>query len=85
MMEELEAIGKALPNFRLVCSLTRPTSECRWDGETRRVPELLEKYIDNAAEAEAYLCGNNDMIDSVVTALKAKGMPEEQIFYDKFM
>lgn len=49
------------------------------------MPELLEKYIENAAEAEAYLCGNNDMIDSVVAALKSKGMPEEQIFYDKFM
>lgn len=85
LVEELEAIQRDLPNFRLVCSLTRPTAECGWNGDTGRVPELLEKYIENAAEAEAYLCGNNDMIDSVVAALKSKGMPEEQIFYDKFM
>lgn len=85
MVEELEEIQKALPNFKLVCSLTRPTPECHWDGEVGRVPDILEKYVENAAEAEAYLCGNNDMIDSVVTALKAKGMPDTRIYYDKFM
>lgn len=85
MVEELEEIQKALPQFKLVCSLTRPTPEDHWEGEVGRVPELLEKYITNAADAEAYLCGNNDMIDSVIKALTAKGMPVEQIYYDKFM
>lgn len=85
MVEELQDIQQDLPNFKLVCSLTRPTAECNWDGETSRVPELLEKYIVNASEAEAYLCGNNSMIDSVLTALKEKGMPENRIYYDKFM
>lgn len=85
MMEELYDIQEDLPDFKLVCSLTRPTAECRWDGDTGRVPELLEKYLVNAAEAEAYLCGNNDMIDSVISALKAKGMPDSRIYYDKFM
>lgn len=85
MMEELEEIHQTLPNFRLVCSLTRATPEDHWEGDVGRVPELLEKYIENAADAEAYLCGNNDMIDSVIKALTAKGMPESQIYYDKFM
>lgn len=85
MVDELEDIKKDLPDFKLVCSLTRPTPECHWEGEVGRVPDLLGKYVENAAEAEAYLCGNNDMIDSVVTALKSKGMPDTRIYYDKFM
>jgi len=85
MVEELEEIQKALPQFKLVCSLTRSTPEDNWTGDVGRVPELLEKYISNAAEAEAYLCGNNDMIDSVIKELTAKGMPASQIYYDKFM
>lgn len=85
MVEELEEIQKALPNFKLVCSLTRPTPECRWEGDVGRVPELLDKYLVNAENAEAYLCGNNDMIDSVIKALTAKGMPVDHIYYDKFM
>lgn len=85
MTEVLNEIEAQLPGFRLICSLTRPTEACNWTGDTGRVPELLEKYISNAAEAEAYLCGNNDMIDSVIKALLSKGMPEERIYYDKFM
>jgi len=85
MVEELEEIQKALPQFKLVCSLTRATPEDNWQGDVGRVPELLGKYMGNAAEAEAYLCGNNDMIDSVIKELTAKGMPASQIYYDKFM
>ncbi len=33
---------------------------------------------------EAYLCGNDKMIASVVKALNAKGIPDELIYFDEF-
>jgi NAD(P)H-flavin reductase len=33
---------------------------------------------------EAYLCGSPGMCDASVAALTAKGMPAENIFFDKF-
>lgn len=83
-MDTLEELQKDLPNFKLVCCLSRPAEKDNWTGEVGRVTDMLEKYLDDGSGAEAYLCGSPVMIDSVIPILKAKGMPEEQIFYDKF-
>lgn len=84
MIDELNEIEKDMPNFKLIPCLSRPTEECDWDGECGRVTDLIEKYLDNGPECEAYLCGSPKMIDSVTPLLIEKGMPEESIFYDKF-
>ena len=83
-METLEEISKALPNFRLITCLSKPPEACNWDGEKGRVTDMLEKFLTDAEEKEAYLCGSPVMIDSVIPVLKNKGMQEENIFYDKF-
>lgn len=84
MVDELRAIEAKLPNFKFVPCLSRPTEEDAWTGEKGRVTDLIERYLENASEAEAYLCGSPVMIDSVVELLQKKGMPDAQIFYDKF-
>jgi Na+-transporting NADH:ubiquinone oxidoreductase subunit F len=84
MMDVLEDIQKTLPNFTLKCCLSRPKEEDNWSGEKGRVTDLIDKYVDNASDGEAYLCGSPKVIDSVVEKLQAKGMPEAHIYYDKF-
>ncbi len=84
MMDELAALEKQLPNFKLVPVLSRPSEEDQWTGDVGRVTNLIQKYIDNADNKEAYLCGSPKMIDSVVVELEAKGFTEGTIFYDKF-
>lgn len=84
MIEELEALKEFLPNFELITCLSRPTEECNWDKDTGRVTDLIKKYVKDAEECEAYLCGSPVMIDSVIPLLKEKGMSEEAIMYDKF-
>lgn len=84
MLEELNALEEALPNFELITCLSRPTEACNWDGEKGRVTNLIEKFLQNGPECEAYLCGSPLMIDSVTPLLQEKGIPEEYIFYDKF-
>ena len=83
-METLEQLQKDLPNFKLITCLSKPTEKCNWTGEVGRVTDLLQKYLVDASEAEAYLCGSPVMIDSVIPILREKGMAEENIMYDKF-
>lgn len=83
-METLEALQQDMPNLRVVTCLSRPTESCQWLGEQGRVTDMLEKFLDNAEDKEAYLCGSPVMIDSVIPLLMEKGMPEERIYYDKF-
>lgn len=83
-LDTLEALMAQMPNFRLITCLSKPTESCNWEGEKGRVTEMLEKYLSDAEDKEAYLCGSPVMIDSVTPVLKAKGMPEGSIYYDKF-
>lgn len=84
MLEELNALRNDLPNFKLITCLSRPTEDCNWDGERGRVTDLIDKYLNNGPECEAYLCGSPKMIDSVTPLLLEKGIPEDRIYYDKF-
>jgi len=84
MMDELREIEKQLPNFTFMPCLSRPRPEDNWTGEKGRVTDLIEKYITDASNMEAYLCGSPVMIDGVVDLLRQKKMAEEHIYYDKF-
>ena len=55
-----------------------------WDGERGFVHLVMEHYLKDESNAEAYLCGPPIMIDAVTEVLKDKGVPEERILYDKF-
>lgn len=83
-LEELQELERAMPQFKFIPCLSRLEPDDIWHGEKGRVTDLIEKYVPQDTDSEAYLCGSPVMIDSVVTLLKAKGLPEEAIFYDKF-
>jgi Na+-transporting NADH:ubiquinone oxidoreductase subunit F len=82
--DELRQLEKTISHFKFIPTLSRPQEDDHWDGEGGRVTNLIEKYIPNNAEIEAYICGSPAMVDSCETLLKEKGIPEERIFYDKF-
>lgn len=82
LMDELQEIKEKLPNVNYVFSLTR--GDDTWKGEVGRVTDTIPRLAGDLSNAEAYLCGSPVMIDGVVESLKEKGMPEENIFYDKF-
>jgi Na+-transporting NADH:ubiquinone oxidoreductase subunit F len=80
----LRELEKTLPNFTFVPTLSRPTEEDQWEGERGRVTDLIEKYIPDHADIEAYICGSPAMVESCEASLEQKGVPQERIFYDKF-
>ena len=84
MLDEFKELENTLFDFTFIPTLSRATEEDNWSGEKGRVNNAIEKLVENGDNKEAYLCGNEPMIDSVVTALKAKGVPEELIYFDKF-
>lgn len=84
MMDELLQLEKDLPNFTLRPVLSRPKPENNWTGEVGRVTDMLEKYVLDGDNKEAYLCGSPVMIDAVAEILVKKGIPEELVMFDKF-
>jgi NAD(P)H-flavin reductase len=55
-----------------------------WKDEKGFIHTVMKKYMENAKEAEAYICGPPIMINAVTNVLKEKGIIEERIWYDKF-
>ena len=49
-----------------------------------RVPNAIDKYIENGENYSAYLCGSPAMIDSIVEALLKKNVAVGKIYFDKF-
>ncbi len=84
MTERMRDFEQSLPNFRYIPALSAPAPEDKWEGETGLITEVVGRHVANAAEAEAYLCGSPLMIDACIRVLREKGMPESNIFFDKF-
>lgn len=82
--KEMEQFERDLPNFRFVPVVAKPAEEENWDGELGLVTEVVQQKVKNAPKAEAYLCGSPGMIDATTAVLTELGMPEANIFYDKF-
>jgi len=80
-MAEFEA---AIPNFKFVPCLSEAFPDDNWEGETGLVTDVMKRLCPDLTEMEAYLCGSPGMCDASVAALSANGMPEENVFFDKF-
>ena len=84
LVDRMRQFEKSLPNFHFIPALSDPSPDDRWEGETGLITEVVARHVSNASEAEAYLCGSPLMIDACIKVLRDKGMPESNIFFDKF-
>jgi len=76
-------LAKQYPNFKYIPALSEPGAEDNWTGETGFIHLAIDKVIQNN-NAEVYLCGPEPMINAATNVLKAKGIQDEDIYYDKF-
>lgn len=83
-VEKMAAFEKEIPNFKFVPCLSQPFPDDNWEGESGLVTEVVSRHFPDLSNMEAYLCGSPGMCDASVAALTARGMPEENIFFDKF-
>ena len=82
LLDRIKAFEEKL-NLKFIPALSREESS-DWKGERGRVPNAIDKYIENGESYSAYLCGSPAMIDSIMEALLKKNVPEEKIYFDKF-
>ncbi|MCK5803980.1 MAG: 2Fe-2S iron-sulfur cluster binding domain-containing protein [Lentisphaeria bacterium] len=83
-LEEMKELEVALPDFRFIPALGAPEPGDGWDGETGLVTDVVTRHFPDCSGMEAYLCGSPGMINACIKTLTGNGMPEENIFYDKF-
>lgn len=82
--EELKAMEKNLPDFKFVPALSNEPENSSWKGERGLITDVLKRSIPDMTGYEAYLCGSPGMIDACVAVMKDSGIPEKDIFFDKF-
>lgn len=75
---------KEQPNFRYTPVLSEPRPEDDWTGRTGWVHEAVVADYPDLSEYEVYMSGPPAMIDAAKPAFAARGLPEDQLFYDSF-
>ena len=86
-LDEIEALGRQLPDFRFVAALSHAEAGDAWDGESGLIHEVCARAL--AAEGldgdmDAYACGAPPMIDAVIPVLQRAGVEPGRIYFDKF-
>ncbi len=78
---ELESLARIRPNFTYVPSITRPDEDRHFLGQRGRLQALLEQGVVekesgvalDPAQADVFLCGNPEMVQTVKSILEVKG------------
>jgi propane monooxygenase reductase component len=81
--KELRELENTLPGFRYVPALSEPGDD-EWAGETGLITECCQRAETDLTGRDAYVCGPPPMVDAAILMLKALGVREDNIFYDKF-
>jgi Na+-transporting NADH:ubiquinone oxidoreductase subunit F len=81
---DMREAERRLPGFRFVPVLSRPAPGDGWEGEKGGLPAALMRLLPELDDHEAYLCGGPGLIDASINALKARGVKDEHVFFDKF-
>lgn len=82
--DKLSELDRTTANFTYIPTVSRATEEDNWQGENGRVTDLIKKYIPDNAQIDVYICGIPAMVESCLEILSQKGVPVEQVMFDKF-
>jgi propane monooxygenase reductase subunit len=81
---ELQQLRRRLPQLTFVPCLSESWPP-GWDrATTGYVHDVVAAHEDGLASCDVYLCGPPPMIDAALALLESRGVPQEQIHYDKF-
>lgn len=85
-LDELEALGRRNPNFRLVALMSEPAKSARpWSGETGFIRrELIERHLPEPRSALYYFAGPPAMTGAMHALLEDLGVAEEAMRYEEF-
>jgi Na+-transporting NADH:ubiquinone oxidoreductase subunit F len=83
-LEELEEAARRRPNLRVYYALSEPERGTNWQGETGFIHLSVERHLEGRRPRQAFLCGPEPMIEATEEVLRARGVPEEMIYYDSW-
>lgn len=86
-LEEIRALGERLEDFEFVVALSESAEgigELGIAAETGMVTEVVEAREPELHQSEVYLCGPPPMVDAALALAARQGVPDDQVFYDKF-
>ncbi|HWF51637.1 MAG TPA: FAD-binding oxidoreductase [Solirubrobacteraceae bacterium] len=83
-LEELERLGREVPELRFVPALSEADADGGWDGEQGLITDVVDRLEPDLADVDAYLCGPPPMVDAAIALLERRGCPESHIYFDKF-
>jgi propane monooxygenase reductase subunit len=82
--DELRELEEKLENFRYVPALSEPDESDDWDGEVGLITDVVKKLESGLKGAHAYICGPPPMVEAAMPLLTQLGVPEKNVYYDKF-
>lgn len=83
-LAEIEQLRERLPRLEFVPCLSDSWPD-DWDPATTGfVHDVVAGHEDALNECDVYLCGPPPMIDAALALLESRGVPQQQIHYDKF-
>jgi Na+-transporting NADH:ubiquinone oxidoreductase subunit F len=85
LVKELIEMKKDLPGFTFIPALSNEPENSGWKGERGLITDVVGRFMPECSQCEAYLCGSPGMIGACIKVLAKGGMPEEKIYYDKFI
>ena len=83
-LDYFAAIAAENPNFTFIPALSKPEPTDEWTGELGLITEVVARYVPDATDREAYLCGSPGMINACLKVLDSKGFTSDKIYFDKF-
>jgi CDP-4-dehydro-6-deoxyglucose reductase len=85
-LDEIEALSRRLKGkFAFLPVLSMENSSDGWEGLTGHCPDAITPDMLDPSSSQAYMCGPPLMIDAAIERLKAAGLSESRIFFDKFL
>ncbi|SFW80061.1 2Fe-2S iron-sulfur cluster-binding protein [Amycolatopsis australiensis] len=86
-LDEIRALGERLADFGFVVALSESTDGAAGLGvhaEPGMVTDVVEAAEPQLHRSEVYLCGPPPMVDAALALAARQGVPDDQVFYDKF-
>lgn len=86
-LDEIRALGGQLADFGFVVALSESadgSTDLGVVAEPGLVTDVVEAAEPELHRSEVYLCGPPPMVDAALDLASRQGVPDDQVFYDKF-
>ena len=85
-LDELQALGKENPNYKLIASMTEMVKSHRsWHGEVGLIDnKMLLRYVKDAVSPIYYVAGPPEMVKGLHTMINAAGVDDDNIRAEEF-